>query len=511
LDFTYDEAAAERAVEFFRRYLRHAKGELAGQRFELAEWQANEIIRPLFGWKRTSDNTRKHRTVYVEVGRGSGKTTLAAGLALYLLLCDGEIGGEIVSAAVDREQARIAFDLARQMVEAEPALRQRCKVYKNSIVVPSTNSVYKVLSADAKSKHGFSCSGIIFDEVAQQPNADLYHTLHTSTGKRLQPVEFLITTAGIHDPESIGWQLHSYAEQVKTGVVDDPSFLPVIFAASPEDDIQDPETWGKANPNYPISPRHDYMEAEAKKASQQAGYYNVFVRLHLGIWTQQATRWVNPDQWNACEREFPDLTGRECYGGLDLSTTTDISALSLIFPPLDESEPYFVLPFFWVPESKLSEKRDRVPFDQWRKQGYLSVTEGDVIDYDHIRRDVTELAAKYNIVSIAFDPWNSTQIATQLAEQDGLNLVQHRQGFVSMNEPSKEFERLILSRKIAHNANPVMRWMVNNVAIKTDPAGNIKPDKTKSTERIDAVVATIMALSRVMTHAETSEPQVYSL
>ena len=253
------------------------------------------------------------------------------------------------------------------------------------------------------------------------------------------------------------------------------------------------------------------MEAEAKKASQQAGYYNVFVRLHLGIWTQQATRWVNPDQWNACEREFPDLTGRECYGGLDLSTTTDISALSLIFPPLDESEPYFVLPFFWVPESKLSEKRDRVPFDQWRKQGYLSVTEGDVIDYDHIRRDVTELAAKYNIVSIAFDPWNSTQIATQLAEQDGLNLVQHRQGFVSMNEPSKEFERLILSRKIAHNANPVMRWMVNNVAIKTDPAGNIKPDKTKSTERIDAVVATIMALSRVMTHAETSEPQVYSL
>lgn len=498
--YWFEEEAASRAVEFFRRYLRHTKGELAGQPFELAEWQETEIIRPLFGWKR-QDGTRKYRTVYVEVPRKNGKTTLAAGIALYLLFADNEAGAEIYSAAADRDQAALTFDIARSMVEAEPALRKRCQIYRRAIVVPKTGSSYKVISADVGTKHGFNSQGIIFDELHAQPNRDLYDVLHTSTGARRQPVEFLITTAGTFNPESIAYQLHTYAEQVRDGVIDDPAFLPVIYAADPEADYRDPETWRKANPGYGVSVRAEYLQAEAKRAEAEPSYENTFRRLHLNQWTQQVTRWLKVEDWDACEREFPDLSGRLCYGGLDLSTTTDLSAFCLIFPPNHPEEPYYLLPHFWIPERKLADRRDRVPYDAWVRDGLITATQGDVVDYERIRADINDLR-KYNIVSIAFDPWNATHLANQLAEQDGFDLLQCRQGFVSLNEPTKEFERLIVGGKLAHDGNPVLRWQIGNVAVKQDPAGNIKPDKSKSTERIDGVVAGIMALAVALTAAD---------
>ena len=492
---SFDADAAERVCRFFAKYLIHVKGTLAGKPFILADWERERIVYPLFGTK-DDDGKRRIRTVYCELGRGNGKTSLAAGIALYLLFGDGEQGAEIYAAATDATQAAIQFDIARAMVEASPALRKRCKLYRRSIVVPSTNSFYRVISAKAASKHGFNSHGIIFDEVAQQPNRELYDTLHTSTGKRAQPIEFLITTAGVYDKNSIGWQLHDYAIKVRDGVIDDSSFLPVLYSADAEDDIQSEDTWRKANPTYPVSPTRDYMARESKKALDLPSYHNTFLRLQLGIWTQQSTRWLSVPAWEACKRDIPDLSGIPCYGGLDLSSTLDISAFVLAFD-MPDGVPY-LLPRFWIPDAKLKNTADRAPYRQWHRDGYLIATPGEVIDYDFIHSEIASLAEQHDINSIRYDPYNATQLCTQLAEQDGLEMLQHRQGYVSMNAPCKELERRIVSRTIAHPGNPVLDAHVGSVSIRTDPAGNIKPDKEKSTERIDGVVAATMALAGVM-------------
>jgi phage terminase large subunit-like protein len=503
--FYFDDEAADRAVAFFERYLKHQKGELAGQPLILDPWQSDKIIRPLFGWKR-ADGTRKYRTAYVEVPRKNGKTTLAAGVGAILTFADGEQGAEVYSAASDREQAAIAFDLARSMVETEPALRKRAEVYRRSIVVPATGSSYKVLSADARSKHGFNAHGIIFDEVHAQPNRELYDVLHTSTGARRQPVEFLITTAGVYDPESIAWQLHSYAERVLSGEIDDPSFLAVIYGAPKEADYREPAVWEAANPGIGISVKADYLAAESKRAEEEPSYENTFRRLHLNQWTEQVTRWIKKEEWEACEGMVPDLSGRTCFPALDLSTTTDISALALIFPPLIDGDPYYLLTHFWCPENKVrkASQSDRVPYDAWVRDGYLIATPGDVVDYAFIRARINELSKLYRFGPFAYDPWNATQLALQLQDEDGLPMREHRQGFVSMNEPAKEFERMVIAKQIVHGGNPVMTWMISNVSVKRDAAGNIKPDKERSTGRIDGVVATVMAVG--MATMTTVEP-----
>lgn len=511
-EFWFDEDAADRAVEFFGRFLRHQKGEFAGQPLNLDEWQTEEIVRPLFGWKRR-DGTRRYRTAYVEIPRKNGKTTIAAGIGLYLLFADGEPGAEIYSAAADREQAAIAFDLARSMVEAEPALRKRAQVFRRSIVVPNTGSSYRVLSADARSKHGFNAHGIIFDEVHAQPNRELYDVLHTSIGARRQPIEFLITTAGVYDQESIAWQLHEYAEKVQDGVVEDPSFLPVIYGAPPEADYRDEAVWVDANPGIGRSVKLEYLAGEAKRAEEEPSYENTFRRLHLNQWTQQVTRWIRLADWNACEGGMPDLAGRFCYPALDLSTTTDISALVLTFPPEDDDEPYWLLPFFWCPEERVrkASKRDRVPYDAWVRDGHMDATPGDVVDYAFIRKRVNELSKTYRFGPFAFDPWNATQLATQLGEDDGFKMVEFRQGYISMNEPAKEFERLVVAHRIRHPGNPALNWMASNVTVRRDPAGNIKPDKSRSTGRIDGIVAAVMGLGLAIRQAPAPRYAIHFL
>jgi phage terminase large subunit-like protein len=508
-EFYFDDAAADRAVKFFGRWLKHQKGEFAGQPLDLDQWQADQIIRPLFGWRR-SNGTRKYRTAYVEVPRKNGKTTLAAGVGLYLLFADGEQGAEIYSAASDREQAAIAFDLARSMVEGEPALRKRAEVYRRSIVVPSTGSSYKVLSADARSKHGFNAHGIIFDEVHAQPNRELYDVLHTSTGARRQPIEFLITTAGIYDPESIAWQLHSYAERVLSGEIDDPTFLPVIYGAPKEADYREASVWEAANPGMGISVKADYLAAEAKRAEEEPSYENTFRRLHLNQWTEQVTRWIKKEEWEECIGEVPDLSGRQCFPALDLSTTTDISALALLFPPVLDGEPNYLLTFFWCPENKVrkASQSDRVPYDAWVRDGFMTATPGDTVDYSFIRKQVNDLSKLYRFGEFAYDPWNATQLALQLQDEDGLPMREHRQGFISMNEPSKEFERMVIARQIVHPGNPVMTWMISNSSVKRDASGNIKPDKERSTGRIDGVVAAVMAVGMAYRHTEEPEPTI---
>ncbi|WP_374289585.1 terminase large subunit [Pseudomonas fluvialis] len=494
----HDQAKADRAAAFFPRFLRHTKGEWAGKPFALEPWQEQQIIRPLFGNMRP-DGTRQYRTAFVAIPRKAGKSTTAAGIALYTLLADGEMGAEVYSAAADRDQARIVFEQARQMVEAHPALRDRVKCYKNSFVVEATGSVYRVLSADAYSKHGLNASAIIFDELHAQPNRELWDVLTTSTGARNQPLTFAITTAG-HDKHSICYEQWEYAEKVRDGLIDDPSFLPCIFAAPTDADWRLPATWKAAHPGLGVSIKDDYFETECARARSVPAYENTFRRLLLNQWTESDSRWLSSDAWMACAGELPDLTGASCFAGLDLAATTDIAALVLAFP--DGANTY-VMPFFFVPQEAVEarSRRDRVPYDVWIRQGHMIATPGRVIDYDFIRQFINELGEKYHIKEIAFDRWNAAQISAQL-EGDGFELVGFGQGFASMNAPTKELETRIIGTTLRHPDSPVLNWMAANVCVEMDAAGNLKPSKRKSTEKIDGIVAAIMALGRAMVNQD---------
>ncbi len=511
--YWFDEEAADRAVKFFPEFLKHTKGEHAGQPFELLPWQRDDVIRPLFGWKR-SDGTRKYRRAYIEVPRKNGKSQLAAGVGLMLTFVDQEAGAEVYSAAADREQATIVHEAGRSMVEESSELSSRARVLRRSIVVESTRSSYKVLSADVKTKHGLNAHGIIFDELHTQPNRELWDVLTTSTGARRQPVTFAITTAG-YDKNSICWEIHDYAVKVLEGVIDDPAFLPVIYSAPDDADWSDPAMWELANPSIDVTISREYLEAESNRAKETPGYVNTFRRLHLNQWTESVSRWLNIEAWNECGEPVDpaELEGQVCWGGLDLSTTLDLSAFVLVFPrentnptvveAIAESagdEPtqgYTVLAYFWVPEENIEQRvrRDRVPYDVWVRDGWITATEGNVIDYDFIEEKIKELAEMYNIQEIGFDPYNATSLVNHLMDE-GLPMIVVRQGFLSLSAPAKELARLVVSRNLYHGANPVLRWCAANVVIETDAAENIKPTKKKSTERIDGIAALVNALSR---------------
>jgi len=506
--FWFDTAAADRAVAFFSECLTHAKGELQGQPLVLADWEADRIVRPLFGWKR-ADGTRRYRKVYVEVPRKNNKSTLCAGIALYLLHADREPGAEVYSAAADREQAAIVFDVAKQMVTQSPRLLQRTELYRRAMVHLESASSYKVLSADAFTKHGLNAHGVVVDEVHVQRNRELIDVLSTSVGSRRQPVEVYITTAGF-DRKTICWELHDYAQRVLKGVIDDPYFLPVIYAAEPTDDWTDEAVWAKANPGLGKSIKLEYLRAECKKALEIAAYENTFKRLHLNIWTSQENRWMRVEQtWDPCNAATVPLElmkGRRAWLGIDLSSTTDLSAVVALVADPDEPGQFDIVPFFFVPEERieLRSRRDRVPYQLWRDQGFLIATEGDVVDYDVIREKVRELGEILDVQDIAIDRWNSTGLQTQLTG-DGFVVTKFGQGFASMSGPTKELERLLMSKALRHGGHPVLRWMADNVAVNQDPAGNIKPDKAKSTERIDGIVALVMAIGRALA-VEVEEP-----
>ena len=501
-EFYFDEQAAELAVRFFERLLVHCKGQWDGEPFILQKWQRDEVVRPLFGWRR-ADGTRKYRRAYIEVPRKNGKSTLAAGIALYLLFADDEPGAEVYGAASDKDQASIVFDLARQMVEASPVLGQRASTFKRSIVVPASGGVYRVLSADVPKHHGLNAHGVIFDELHAQPNRGLFDVLTTATGARQQPLVMSITTAGF-DRESICWEEHTHARQVLDGVIEDEEFLAVIYAADEDDDWTSPKTWRKANPSLGVTVTEEFLAQECRRAQLTPAYENTFRRLFLDLWTQQETRWLPLEAWDDCDGEVDEeeLTGVPCYGGLDLASTVDIASLILDFPT-EDPELHILLPRFWIPEANMVERalRDRVPYDAWVRQGFIKATPGNVIDYAQIVADIIELGKRFNIREIAFDRWGAFQLQQQL-EGAGFTMIAFGQGFASMSGPTKELLRLVLDGKVAHGGHPVLRWMADNVMVTTDPAGNLKPDKKKSREKIDGIVASIMALDRAQRHGE---------
>ena len=399
----------------------------------------------------------------------------------------------------------------------KPLVDIRARIYdmqheektKEIMTYEENGSKYIVLSADAYSKHGLNPHGIVFDELHAQPNRELYDVLNTAMGKRKQPLMIMITTAG-YDRNSVCWEQHEYARKVKEGIVDDPTFLPAIWSADKDDDWTSPDTWRKANPNYGVSVREDFLRQECATAIASPAYQNTFRRLYLNQWTQQESRWLDMSRWDACNAPLPDLAGRTCYGGLDLASTTDIAAFVLAFPALEAGEPLWLLPWFWIPEDNMRERslRDRVPYDAWVRDGLIFATPGNVIDYGRIEAHIVAMAEQYDIHEVAFDRWGATQI-TQNLTGAGLTMIQMGQGYASMTAPTKEMNRLVMSKGLAHGGHPVLRWMADNVTVEQDAAGNVKPSKAKSREKIDGIVAAIMALARATLHDPEAELSVY--
>lgn len=503
--------AAERAVGFVRN-LTHTKGKWAGTKFDLLPWQENGVIRPIFGALRP-DGNRQVRTAYVEVPRKNGKSELAAAIALKLLFADDEAGGEVYGAAADRDQASIVFNVAAQMVRNSPALSKRARIIDSSkrIIVTkgvSAGSVYRAIPADAAGSHGFNASAVIVDEVHVQPSRELWDVLSTSTGARTQPLMLGITTAG-YDRNSLCWELHEYAQRVVDGIVEDPSFWAVLYSADTEDDWTSPETWRKANPSYGVTIPSEYFEQECKRALQVPAYQNTFRRLHLNQWVSQESRWIDMQTWDASGGIVAPkaLEGRPCYGGLDLASTTDLAAFVLIFPPDERDGDYYVLSWFWVPEENMVERsrRDRVPYDVWVREGHVAATPGNQIDFATIRRTIEALHLRFDIREVAFDQWGAIQM-TQELEAAGMKLFPMRQGFASFAAPTRELLRLAMIGHLRHGGQPVLRWMADSVTMEQDAAGNLKPSKRKSTQRIDGIVALTMALDRAMRHFEAREP-----
>jgi phage terminase large subunit-like protein len=509
----FDEAKADRAERFFERVLVHTDGKWAGLPFILADWQRDEIIRPLFGTV-NEDGSRQYRTAYLEVGRKNGKSELAAGIVLYLLTADGEMGAQVYGAAVDREQAGLVYRVAARMARSSPELRKICKVIdsRKTITVDSTDSFYRAIPGDSSGAHGFNSSGIVGDEIHAWANRELWDVLTTSTGARRQPLTFAITTAGF-DRNSICWEQHQYARKVIDGVIEDPTFFARIWDTPEDADWADEKIWHMANPALGDFRDIDEMRTMARRAKETPALENTFRRLYLSQWTQSESRYIPMKKWatTAGEVDAESLRGRECYAGLDLATTTDVAAMVLVFPPEGESDIYKVLPFFWVPEDNMHErvKRDRVPYDVWAKQGFIEVTPGPVIDYAFIRAKFNELADKYYIREVAFDRWGAQKIQSEL-QDDGFTMVQFGQGFRSMNSPTKELLKLVLEQRLHHADNPVLRWMCDNLVVRMDPAGNVKPDKEKSTEKIDGMVALVMALDRVTRHLGAPQLKAYA-
>ena len=510
-DSYYDEEAADFAVMFIEQ-LCHTKGTWAGKKFKLLEWQS-QIIRDLFGVLKPN-GYRQFNTAYIEIPKKNGKSELAAAVALLLCCGDGEQRAEIYGCAADRGQATIVFDVAADMVRMCPALNKRCKILTSQkrILFTPTNSFYQVLSAEAYSKHGFNIHGVVFDELHTQPNRKLFDVMTKGSGDaRMQPLYFLITTAGT-DTNSICFETHQKAKDILEGRKIDPTFYPVIYGAGENEDWTDPKVWLKSNPSLGETIGMDKVQAACESAKQNPGEENSFRQLRLNQWVKQAVRWMPMEKWDACAVPVNEemLEGRVCYGGLDLSSTTDLTSFCLVFPPEDEEEPYYVLPYFWVPEDTLDlrVKRDHVPYDVWNRQGYLETTEGNVVHYGYIEKFIERLGEKFNIRDIAFDRWGATQMSQDL-ENMGFIVVPMGQGFASMSPPTKELMKLTLEKKIAHGGHPVLRWNMDNIFIRTDPAGNIKADKAKSTEKIDGAIAMIMALDRAIRCGNDTSESVY--
>ncbi len=515
----FDAKAADAAIAWIEAYCRHTEAEWYGRPFKLADWQITDVIRPLFGWKR-ADGTRLIRVFYLEIPRKNGKTELAAAIALCLLLHDGEYGGQGYSMAVDEDQAKIVFAKMAVMISLDEDLSSLADAQKKMIIVPQLLATFRPLSSRPGGKHGFSPSFAIGDEIHQWPDGELHDVVHKGTAARRQPVEILITTAGEPD-QGYGAELHEKACAWLNGIFVDPTFHAKIYAADPDDDWQNPKTWARANPNYGISVKPDYLESEVRAAQGNPRKIAAFKRYHLNIWAAQAEAGLDMEAWRKAPSgplTLNDLKGRRIWAGLDMSSITDLTALAGVLESQTTPGVMDVFAHFWLPKEGLADriKRDRVPYDKWAAAGYLTLTDGNVVDYDAVKDFICGqggLAQTANIIKLGIDRWNSTQTSTQLMAEN-IPVETFGQGFASMSAPSKELERLVLGQLLNHGHHPVLNHHAQCLSFASDPADNlkpVKPDRRRTPKRIDGMVATIMGLGLYLVHKPPPPPITGSL
>lgn len=502
----FSEERADRAVRFIEGYLFHTKGQFAGRPFLLRDWQ-KQHIREIFG-RLNEDGTRQIRQVYWEIPKKNGKSQVAAAIALALLYTDREPGAEIYGAAADRDQASIVFNVAGSMVRANGRLSARSKVIDSSkrIVVPRSGSFYRALSADVAGKHGFNSHGVIFDEIHAQRDRRLWEVLTFGAGDtRRQPLIFGITTSGIPGESPVAEELHDYADQILRGIIpQDPTFYPVIYAAPSDADWTSEEVWRACNPALGDFLNLDSVRAACERAKRLPSEQNSFRRLRLNQWVKQETRFIDMAAWDACAKPVDLGAARDLtwYAGLDLSTKLDVTALVLV--ARDDGGTFHILPFFWVPQDNLQDRpnQESAKYKRWAEQKLMELTEGNVVDFAAVRRKINELRdeAGFDIRQIAFDPWGAAQISQQLTD-DGFEMVEVGQTFRHLSEPTKELQSSVVQGNVRHGGNPVLRWMADCMTIKSDINGNVrpvKPDRLKSSKRIDGMVAAVMAIGRVI-------------
>jgi phage terminase large subunit-like protein len=497
---TWDQGAADFALGFFAR-LKHSKGKKwAGKPFVLQPWQ-QFIIGCLFGWMR-ADGTRRYRVAFVEIPRKNGKTFLAAGIALFLLVADGEPGAEVYSAATKRDQAKLVFGEAKRMVAQSPPLKQRVKPYRESLQLRQGEGVFLPVSSEAHTLDGLNPSGIIADEVHKWPTRELWDVLDTATGAREQPLTLAITTAGDLE-ESIYAELRNYAESILEGTAaPNDAFFAFVSTIDDGDDPLEESTWRKANPNWNVTVSGEKLREGLQRMGRTTAGLNRFKRDHLCVRTAALNAWLPIDVWDRCRADFDieDLKGQPCFAGLDMASTSDLAALSLVFPSYEGgSKRYRVYVRFWCAETARDSvgERLRETLRPWIQERYIVEASGDMIDGREIKAALAEAAKEFELIECAFDPYNARQLAAELTE-DGVNMVEFGQTMANYNEPTKELEAAVRTRRLEHDGNPVLRWMVGGCVTVENGVGNVMPHRRKSRSKIDGIPATIMAISRAM-------------
>ncbi|OKH70807.1 terminase [Mycobacterium sp. SWH-M1] len=520
----FDPERVDYVVKAFRR-LRHTKGRFAGQPFDPDVWQVAYYLAPVFGWVAKSKDSGQYAriitTAWVELPRKNGKTTLASGTGIYLTGADKEPGAQVICAATTRDQARFAFDPMKDVVRGSPALGKHFGAYQGKIIHKPSNSVFEPVANVGDAQHGRDLHGAVIDEVHLHDHNDLIEAIETGTGSRVQPLVLFITTADQGKRHTPYDEKRSRIEKLASGSLKDPTTYGVIFAADKTDDPFTEATWKKANPGYGKSPTKRFMATAARKAKDSPAELASFQRLHLGLRTKQEFRFLDMDAWdrNASIIVPERLRDLECYGGLDLGSTSDLTALAWVFPAEDGFD---ILIRCWTPEDNVARLDDRTAraARTWIKQGWLTTTPGNVTDYDYIQSQIERDRDQFNVREIAYDRWNSQQLVNDLIN-DGAPMVTMGQGFASMSAPTKDLQRMILqgavrvddkglpSPIVRHGANPLLRWTVDNFAVEMDPAGNVKPSKRNAADKIDPVVALVMALSRAVAAREQQFRSAY--
>lgn len=515
----FSRKAAQHVIDYFPLFCVGVDGDYYEVPIVLdPAWQA--LLWILYGWKRRNAKgqlIRRFKVAYSEMGAGNLKSLVLSCLCLYELHAFGEPGAQVYAAATDRKTARRVFDTAATMATVSDFLRERLIIGKENICDTASRSKFEPCAAEDQNLQGLRPSFVCIDELHAHANDGVWNAFYTRLGKCRQPLMFAITNSGF-DRNSVCYKQREYSEKVLQGIIPDDTWFAWICGVDDEGksdfDWEDERNWGKANPCLGTAVQISELREQATKAKEDPSSLNAFLRFRLCIWTTKFSHWMPMDKWDACkfavDRE--KLKVRRCWGGLDLSTTIDISAFVLLFEPSEEVPRWSVLPHFFLPKDNIAfrSRRDQVPYDDWARDGLFELTEGNIIDYRFIRKKINDLGREFDIAQICFDRYNATEIATQLAEEDGFEMLKVGQGFASMFAPTKRLLELVLTQELEHGGNPVLRWMASNVIVATDPAGNIKPDKKRSREKIDGIAALLDALFGAMAASGTpyTDPEV---